>query len=351
MGSPNKSLISTARHGWNLIQHKRLVVLGASAIIAGAAQAATTWTEEAARVDLISHIQAAPANPHYGIRATAQGTPPPANSMGMDTAKVIQVGPRYYAVYSPGSKSVKLASSSNPDGPWTEIAMLDDDHASQPYLAQGPSGSFVLADEYDTGLSQSAIKFKHYASLAELTSGKSDKEYQTTLTLSGCHEGTPDIHGISSDGSRIDVGLHYNSDCLLKQLDREGFGTLTNFNMWEATADSVRDDALTNAGFPGKHGGRDDIMWHGYRFSLQEANTSEDFKWENWGLALYDYSNHTAYQVHLNIPPTCATNPRITLVSDSAGKSELVIAAFIPKECAVGAPQRSGELIYVMPAQ
>jgi len=219
--------------------------------------------DEKARTDLISRIQAVPASPRYAVQAAAHGTQPPAISMGMDTAKVIQVDRRFYAVYSPNSKSVRLAFSSNPDGPWTEITSLDDDDASQPYLAQGPNGSFVLADEHGIVLSRSALKFKHYASLAALMSGKSDKEYQTTPTLSGCHEGTPDIHGISSDGSRIDVGLHYLSNCLQLeryQLDREGFGTLTNFNTWKATADSVRDNALTNAGFPGKHGARDDIM-------------------------------------------------------------------------------------------
>src|SRR5215472_17715110 len=75
--------------------------------------------DEKARTDLISRIQAVPASPRYAVQAAAHGTP--AISMGMDTAKVIQVDRRFYAVYSPNSKSVKLAFSSNPDGPWTEI--------------------------------------------------------------------------------------------------------------------------------------------------------------------------------------------------------------------------------------
>ena len=62
------------------------------------------WTDDEARSDLISHIQALPASLHYVVEATVHGTHPPANNVGMDTAKVIQVGPRYYAVYSPNSK-------------------------------------------------------------------------------------------------------------------------------------------------------------------------------------------------------------------------------------------------------
>jgi len=39
------------------------------------------------------------------------------------------------------------------------------------------------------------------------------------------------------------------------------------------------------------------------------------------------------------------------LVNNPAGKQELLIAAFIPLECAVGASQLSGELMYRVPAQ
>ena len=331
-----------------------------------AAQAAVTSyqgsvlnTEDANRVSLITALQSAqPAS--YAMKD--------ANGSTMDTAKIIQVGNTYYAVYSPNSQSVILASSPTLYGTWTPLATLDDSNASQPYLAQMSDGSFVLADEYLVGgiASDSAINFKHYASVSALSAGQSDYSYQTLLTLSECHEGTPDIH--STNLASIQVGFHYDSSCLGSQLDQEAFGTLTGFTSptsvptWTTTPDTVRDAALDNAatpwtnpgGYPGKHGGRDDVLWRGGRYSIGEAQmSSQTSLYSNWRLTLYDYSNDTAYPIVLNMLSSCAANPKASLVTDTTdGSPVLVLTAFIfggSVGCAVA--NENGEFMEVIPAQ
>ncbi|MBV9450407.1 MAG: fibronectin type III domain-containing protein [Streptosporangiaceae bacterium] len=317
---------------------------------------ATTTTGNTATDSLITSLQSAqPISLRFGMTD--------ANGQSMDTAKIIQANGTYYAVYSPHSKSVILASAPTLYSTWTPLVTLDDNNASQPYLAQQGNG-FVLADEYVNG-GQSSVKFIHYASPAELEHGQSDNTYQTQLSLFGplgvqCHEGTPDIH--STDPNNIQVGLHYDSTCddlpgqANNQLDREAFGTLTNFSSWTTSADTARDAALTSAGFPGKHGGRDDISWMGARYSIGEAKNAVDNSdvFTSWRLTLYDYSNHTAYPVVLGIQSSCVANPKATRLTDNTdGTTVLVVTAFIFSESKPGcaAPGENGEVMYVIPAQ
>jgi hypothetical protein len=280
----------------------------------------------------------------------------------MDTAKILQINQVYYTVYSPGSQSVVLASAATLYSTWTPVVTLDGSAASQPYLAQMSDG-FVLADEYATDPSTSALKFKHYPSLAALRAGQADREYQTRISLLGelntrCHEGTPDIH--STDSNNIHVGLHYNAGCLSNQLDQQAFGTLTSFSSWTATKDTARDAALNGAqtpwtdptsGYPGKHGGRDDVTWRGKRYSVGEAQrTGETSLYTNWRWSLYDYGNRTAYPIAMAAPSWCAGNPKITRLTDSTtGTLVLVVTGFTFGECAQ--PNQSGEFLTILQAQ
>lgn len=164
----------------------------------------------------------------------------------------------------------------------------------------------------------------------------------------------------STDPNEVKVGLHYNSDCDLRQLDRQALGTLTNFNTWTATKNQIRDDALENAntpwtdpkGYPGKHGGRDDVSWLGHRYSLGEAQNSTDTpSFANWRWALYDYDNATAYPVFPKTAYPCVANPKLTRVTDATGRPELVVTGFLfgaPAGCAP--PEIAGEFSYVVPA-
>jgi hypothetical protein len=323
----------------------------------------------AAVVSLITALQSAqPAR--YAMKDT-NGTSP------MDTAKIIRgEDGAYYAVYSPNSHTVLLATS--PDltstSRWVNLATLDDTNASQPYLAWQADGSYVLADEYNSNFTKSTVKFIHYPSLNALRTGSSDRSFLTDLSFGssflgfGCREGTPDIH--STDPNNIQVGFHWNSTCDFSQLgganhllDREAYGTLTGFGSpgatpsWTATMDTARDAALTNAGWPGKHGGRDDVIWSGTRLSLGEAKyaVDDDNVFTSWRLTVYDYANQKAYPLTLNLPykapfTPCVGNPKASAMTDSrSGASVLVVTAFFFSECAPSG--KNGELMYVIPAQ
>lgn len=305
-------------------------------------------------IDMLEHAQPV----RYGMTDSLGRT--------MDSAKVIQADSdsAYYAVYSPRSKSVVLAYAPNLYSAWTPLVTLDGDNASQPYLKEQSDHSFVLADEFVYGSApgkygtspgdSSGIEVRHYASLATLRDGEWDNAYLIHVSLSGCHEGTPDIHSI--DPANIQIGFHYNSGCLTDQLDQEAFGTLTGFDVpnstpdWMPTADTAKDSGLNKAGYPGKHGARDDFAWHGHRYSLTEAqNTSETDIYQNWRLALYDYSDRTAHPIELKIPPTCAAVPRVTQATDNVdGKPVLVITSFVYGECS---PGDAGEMMHILPAQ
>jgi len=212
----------------------------ASALAAGqVTQSVSSWTEHSARNDLLSRIRGAAVGP--GLGGPVKSLHDDAGNT-MDTAKVIQVAAdSYLAVYTTKSV-VKLASSTNLVN-WHYIVDLDP-NASQPYLAEGPNGTFVLADEeLDlAGQSPSHLGFLRYASLAALRRASRDNFYDPPHFLatlghrffSPCNEGTPDIHGITATGT-VSFGFHYYSgslsDCLQQTgVDREAYGTLRDFN-------------------------------------------------------------------------------------------------------------------------
>jgi hypothetical protein len=313
--------------------------------------AITLQAASTARNALISALQGATPK-RYAMTDSSGQT--------MDTAQIFQFGGTYYAVYSPGSLSVVLASSPDLYSAWTPITTLDE-NGSQPYLALQSDNSFVLADEnaYDTVLGHSAVYFLHFKDINALKASDPDKAFLTQLRFSSCNEGTPDIR--STDPNAIQVGFHYDSTCdaltTAHDLDREAFGTLTNWSTWTTSKDTARDTALTNAGFPGKHGGRSDVVWRGARFSLGEAKNMVDNTnvFTSWRLALYDYTFQSAYPVTLNLAyantsSPCVGNPKASAMTDTTtGGNVLVVTAFFFSECA--APSHSGELMYVIPTQ
>jgi hypothetical protein len=105
-----------------------------------------------------------------------------APSHTMDTAKVIQVGQSYYAVYSSGGQPVRLATATTPTGSWHVVTTLDDQNGSQPYLAQEPDGSFLLADEHvDNAFGDSGVLFKQYANLRALENADAVRQFRRPI--------------------------------------------------------------------------------------------------------------------------------------------------------------------------
>jgi hypothetical protein len=357
----------TTSYTWSGLTSNQYMCFQATAVGANASSTpspyscvTTPWSETDARNDLLTRL-AGPGTPlHLKVRATNVNVSGATDTL--DTAKIIEVNPgSYLAVYSADSK-VKLATSTDLANWVFETDLVPD--ATQPYLAEAADGSFVLADEQfdvpgSTG-GTSHLQILHYHDIVALETASSDQEaiptVLTSLTspqryFSSCNEGTPDIHGLSADGLSMGIGFHYLPDCA-RQLDQEAFVTVTNFVFAAgATQDFTRDSAVNAAGFPGKHGGRDDITWHGWRFSLQEAqNSNSDLNdFTAWRYVLYDYTNQQAYAANISdsIASQCHGNPKITLMNDSSGTPVIVVTGIIFKECG-NATNETGEFVYAV---
>ncbi len=349
--------------------------------------ASTAWSETDARNDLLKHLAATPLAVRTSLHDAAGNT--------MDTAKVIQASPgRYLAVYATGNV-IKLATSTDLVN-WHYVTDLDTS-ATQPYIAQGPNGSYMLADEkYDTNRvtsGSSHIYFIHYSNLSAFLAGNSDwfaippsnRSRRGDRFYSLCDEGTPDIHGISSVGQRgfvvVNFGFHYNSHCGAPGPDREGYGTFQVTSIesstgqatasWSATQDTPRDNAVADIGYTGSRGGRDDITWHDWRFSIQEAQCGslitagcaagvKAYSYTSWRYVMYDYSNRQAYPV--TVPASvetvngavaaCHGNPKMAAVNNPEGRPVLVVTGFIfgPPGGCVPSGTIGGEFLYVVPA-
>jgi hypothetical protein len=290
---------------------------------------------------------------------------------------------------------IKLATSTDLVN-WHHVTDLDTS-ATQPYIAQGPNGSYMLADEkYDTNgvtSGSSHLYFIHYSNLSALLAGNSDwfaippsnQSRRGDRFYSLCNEGTPDIHGISLVGQRgfvvVNFGFHYNSHCGAPGPDREGYGTFQVTSIesstgqatasWSATQDTPRDNAVAGIGYTGSRGGRDDITWHDWRFSIQEAQCGslitagcaagvKAHGYPSWRYVLYDYSNRRAYPV--TVPASvetangavaaCHGNPKMAAVNNPGGRPVLVVTGFIfgPPGGCVPSGTIGGEFLYVVPA-
>jgi hypothetical protein len=349
---------------------------------------ATPWSDADARNDLLKHLAAAPLAVRNSLHDTAGNT--------MDTAKVIQASPgNYLAVYATGAM-IKLATSTDLVN-WHYATDLDTS-ATQPYIAREANGSYIVADEkYDTNGAASGsshLYFIHYINLSALLAGKwdwfavppSNRSMRGDRFYSLCNEGTPDINGISPIGKRgfvvVSFGFHYNSHCGAAGPDREAYGTFQVTTIasstgqatarWSTTKDTARDDAVDGIGYTGSHGGRDDLTWHNWRFSIQEAqcgsqirsvcaagNTAYDYT--SWRYVLYDYSNQKAYPVA--VPASveklngaiamCHGNPKMAVMNNPQGTPVLVVTGFIfgPPGGCVPAGTIAGEFLYLVTAR
>ena len=348
--------------------------------------ATTPWSETDARNDLLKHLAATPLAVRNSLHDAAGNT--------MDTAKVIQTSlANYLAVYATGNV-IKLATSTDLVN-WLYVTDLDTS-ATQPYIAHGPNGSYIVADEkYDTNgvtSGSSHLYFMHYAKLSALLVGKSDwfaippsnRSLGGDRFYSRCSEGTPDIHGTSLIGQGsfvvVNFGFHYNSHCGAAGPDREGYGTFQVTSIassrgqatasWSTAKDTARDDAVARAGYIGSRGGRDDITWHNWRFSIQEAQCGSQiaadcaagksgYGYTSWRYVLYDYSNQQAYPVALpasvetvnGAAAMCHGNPKMAALDTPDGRQVLVVTGFIfgPPGGCVPSGTVAGEFLYVVP--
>jgi hypothetical protein len=111
------------------------------------------------------------------------------------------------------------------------------------------------------------------------------------------------------------------------------------------------DRAITAAGYPGKHGDRDERLWRRRPYEIVEAQWSRDGDgWANWRITLYDWLESTTYPVPIHTAggSTSFGNPALTELTDPAGQPVLVVTLFLFSEGA--APGEAGPLLYTVPA-
>jgi hypothetical protein len=271
---------------------------------------------------------------------------------GMDTLKIIpKPGGGYLGVYHSGPQGAfrVYVAESRDLLHWTSKAQLDN-NASQPTIAALSDSGYLLADEASgnqaAGL-RPRLRFRHYASLSALLTGRADRTFEAPHILAPRghgEEGTPDILSAvlspKLSHSRITVGFHYR---LPYGPDRPGLGVLANFSSWTARPDAALEAALHAADMSGRIGDRDAVTFLGAPLELVEAQLSGSAEWH-----IYLYNERTRRAVPLHIRTNQGSqsfgNPTVTNVRAPSGAMALVFTLYLRQSFA--ASGEAGELIY-----
>jgi hypothetical protein len=271
---------------------------------------------------------------------------------GMDTLKIIpKRGGGYLGVYHSGPQGAfrVYVAESRDLLHWTSKAQLDN-NASQPTIAALSDSGYLLADEASgnqaAGL-RPRLRFRHYASLSALLTGRADRTFEAPHILAPRghgEEGTPDILSAvlspKLSHSRITVGFHYR---LPYGPDRPGLGVLANFSSWTARPDAALEAALHAADMSGRIGDRDAVTFLGAPLELVEAQLSGSAEWH-----IYLYNERTRRAVPLHIRTNQGSqsfgNPTVTNVRAPSGAMALVFTLYLRQSFA--ASGEAGELIY-----
>ena len=259
----------------------------------------------------------------------------------MDTAKIISIPgtPGFVAVYHAWNEAdeafhVELASSPDLIN-WTWQVELAD-RASQPTIAVGSDGGFVVAWEQEPDPIHLVIA--SYATLGDLHAGVVGSRFDVPVTMPACGEGTPSIEAASSQG--VSIGFHYHADC---ERDRQAGGA-TDWTTWHASARPALDRALVEAGVGGHIGDRDTISFHGHELMLIEGQlTYEDSG--SWRTFLYDTETDSAEQLRFrtHAGSSAVSNPTVTQVTID-GRAAIVVTLYLPTEGARG--EEDGPLLF-----
>jgi hypothetical protein len=283
----------------------------------------------------------------YGLRDSAGSS--------MDTVKVIPSSAGgYLGVYHTlvgGAFHVKLATSSDLLT-WTYRIDLDT-HASQPTLAATSDGGYLLVEEADNnGLvatSATWLRFRHYASLAQLVAAAPDRTFDAPHTLvstTGGAEGTPNIYSasLSPDLSHsvIDIGFHYFKDAVV---DRQARGQLVNFSTWSTRTEPQIDSAITALSVAGNIGDRDSVVFGGAQLNIHEGQLTKG-DWSSWRVFLYDPATARAVPISVQTHKGSVSfaNPSYSILPGPTGGQVLVVTLFLP--VSGSASGEAGELLY-----
>jgi hypothetical protein len=273
---------------------------------------------------------------------------------GLDGIKIIE-NPQggYLGVYHSfigGFFHVRLANSTDLLR-WTFVRTIEQD-ASQPTIAQAPTGAYVVAFEKEDASSH--LKLHYHSNVSTLINSPPDFTIDISRTLSSFHEGTPNVYNITIKDSVMNacIAFHYYNG----SVDHAAVGWLTvpldnpESYMWNTSDHKEYDQKLREDwNVKGNIGDRDYGRIFGRNFTLQEGNLDErlpDTNWAAWRIFLYDHStgNFTKLNIKTHKGSTSFGNPTFTLLKSPNGRNAIVVTYYLFSE---GAEIReAGPLIF-----
>lgn len=199
---------------------------------------------------------------------------------------------------------------------WSHCTVLDQ-RASQGAIWRGPRGDFLLA--YEVNVPKAVIiRLRHYVNLDALLNARFDREIDLPRTLAPTAEGTPSFERVELDGdlatSRIDLRIHYYRE---QKVDRAARGTLLGFTNWTAGPVPEIDEVLYGYGVKGNIGDRDQFVFAGRKFLIQEGQFRPG-DWATWEIFLIDDLDKNAVPVRVKTHAGSRSfaNPAVTRLRD-----------------------------------
>jgi hypothetical protein len=238
-----------------------------------------------------------------------------------------------------------LAYSSNLSA-WHTLGQIHSP-ASQPDMRILPDDSVLYEEEYNP-FGRPYVRIQYYANAGSTGLQKliANPAVAPTMamtmpeTLLAKADGTPEFGRISYSGSiassTAEINHHYYH---LGQRDLDAVGTLTNFQSWSSSADTVVNDLVTNAGGNGKIGDREIFKVGSQVYEVVEAQvqpaSANDYG--SWRLFLINRTTSAIRQLSPALAGGAQSlgNPTVSFVTlppptpGVAGAPALVFTCFV----------------------
>jgi hypothetical protein len=233
-----------------------------------------------------------------------------------------------------GQFHLQLATSSDLFN-WTWRVELAD-RASQPSIAAGPDGRYLVAWEQEPDPIHMVLE--EFASWDDLLADRPARHFDVPITTPACGEGTPSFESVSSE--RVQIGFHYHGGC---ERDRQAVGW-TDWTTWESELRPELDQALIENGIEGHMGDRDSITYGGHEFMIIEGQRVLD-DWSSWRLFLYDAETQSALplEIKTHAGSVSVANSSVALVQIE-GREAILVTLGIFTEGSLGG--EDGGLVY-----
>jgi hypothetical protein len=122
--------------------------------------------------------------------------------------------------------------------------------ASQPAIAAGPDGTYLVAWEQEPD--PIYIVLEQFAGWDDLLADRPARHFDVPITTPACGEGTPSFESVTAD--RVQLGFHGGCD-----RDRQAFGW-TDWTSWHSELRPELDQALISQGIDGHIGRRQRLI-------------------------------------------------------------------------------------------